>query len=142
MSFSLLSPPHQPLRPKQQRLTFSWLYSPEAPGMTASSSRPIKRNYKPQKLNVRTYKLTFIKLLQKCLLRSILRLQKNASYMICLLPTIQRLLELLPPLQQQYINCVQICDISISFETLSYRMPYICWRYVQGVKDNNFRSLK
>ena len=50
------------------------------------------------------YKLTLIKLLQKCLLRPILRLQKNASYMICLLPAIHRLLEILPPLQQQHIN--------------------------------------
>ena len=99
-----------------------------------------KKNLKKTTPNRRTI-LTFIELLQECLLRPTLRLQKNTRYMIRLLPTIHRLLELLPLFQQQHIDGARICDVSSPFEALSYCMSHICWRYTQCVQSNDFRSL-
>ena len=115
--------------------------TPVAAGIAASSSRPIPRKSAPSASPDTRPALTFQKLLHKRLLRPKLRGQQDTLDMVPLLPAVEGLLVLLPPLQQQHINSAQIRDIAILLKVLPNRVPDVRGRNVQRIQLHDLRRL-
>lgn len=86
-------------------------------------------------------KRTLIELLQKRSPWFNLWLQKNTQDMVWLLPQIQRLLVLLPALQDQHVDCASVANVAISLKPLTNGMPEGGCRDIQSIQVDDFRCL-
>lgn len=89
----------------------------------------------------RAKKHTPEKLLQKRALRPLLHLEKNTHHMVCQLPTIKGLLQVLVALVYQDVDRAWIGNMTIGLEFLADTAANVGGRGGDGVQGNNFRGL-